>query len=76
MPLGKEVGHGPGHIVLDGDPVGTHRHPHQPLSTFLAHVYCGPNGRPSQQLLSSCFTGRMPFLPPSQQCQSTVGKCG
>jgi len=23
MPLGKEVGLGPGHIVLDGDPVGT-----------------------------------------------------
>ena len=25
MPLGKEVGLGPGHIVLDGDPVGTKR---------------------------------------------------
>jgi len=23
MPLGKEVGLSPGHIVLDGDPVGT-----------------------------------------------------
>ena len=23
MPLGKEVGLGPGHIVFDGDPVGT-----------------------------------------------------
>jgi len=23
MPLGKEVGIGPGHIALDGDPVGT-----------------------------------------------------
>jgi len=23
MPLGKEVGLGPGHIVLDGNPVGT-----------------------------------------------------
>jgi len=23
MPLGKEVGHGPGHIVSDKDPVGT-----------------------------------------------------
>jgi len=23
MPLGKEVGLGPGHIMLDGDPVGT-----------------------------------------------------
>jgi len=27
MPLGKEVGLGPGHIVLDGDPVGTQRPP-------------------------------------------------
>jgi len=38
MPLGKEAGLGPGHIVLD--PVGTQ------LSTaafphFSAHVYCG-----------------------------------
>jgi len=30
MPLGKEVGLGPGHIVLDGDPVGT-QPPQQPL---------------------------------------------
>jgi len=29
MPLGKEIGVGPGHIVLDGDPVGTQR-----LATF------------------------------------------
>jgi len=34
MPLGKEAGLGPGHIVLDGDPVGTHRPPLQPLPTF------------------------------------------
>jgi len=34
MPLGKEVGFGPGHIVLDGDPVGTQRPPQQPLRTF------------------------------------------
>ena len=34
MPLGKEVGLGQGHIVLDGDPVGTHRRPQQPLPTF------------------------------------------
>jgi len=33
MPLGKEVGLGPGHIVLDGDPMGTQR-PQQPLPTF------------------------------------------
>jgi len=35
MPLGKEVGLGPGHIVLDGDPVGTlPPSPQQPLHTF------------------------------------------
>jgi len=34
MPLGKEIGLGPGHIVLDGDPVGTQRPSQQPLSTF------------------------------------------
>jgi len=30
MPLGKEVGLGPGHIVLHGDPAP----PQQPLPTF------------------------------------------
>ena len=33
MPLDKEVGLGPGQIVLDGDPVGTQL-PQQPLPTF------------------------------------------
>jgi len=36
MPLGKEVGLGPGHIVLDGDPA-----PHSSPSPFSAHAYCG-----------------------------------
>ena len=41
MKLGTEVGLGPGHIVLDGDPA-----PHLPKkghssAHFLAHVYCG-----------------------------------
>ena len=56
MPLVKEVGLGPGHIVLDGDPVGT-QPPLQPLPTFgpclLWRMW--PNGRPSQQLLSYCY---------------------
>jgi len=34
MPLGTEVGLGPGHIVLDGDPVGRQRRLQQPLPTF------------------------------------------
>jgi len=53
MPLGKEIGLGPGHIVLDGDSVGTQT-PQQPLPTF-GPCLLWPNGRPSQQLLSSCF---------------------
>ena len=37
MPLGKDVGLGPGHIVLDGDPARpTAAPPH-----FSVHVYCG-----------------------------------
>jgi len=56
MPLGKEVGLGPGHIMLDGDQVGT-QPPQQPLPTFGPCVLW-PNGRPSQQLLSSCFLSR------------------
>jgi len=33
MPLGIEVGLGPGDFMLDGDPA--------PLPKFSAHVYCG-----------------------------------
>jgi len=39
MPFGAEVGLGPGHIVLDGDPAppkGAQQRPH-----FSVHVYCG-----------------------------------
>jgi len=37
MPLGMEVGFGPSHIVLDGDPPPKKEHsPH-----FSAHVHCG-----------------------------------
>ena len=52
LPLVKEVGLGPGHIVLDGDPVGT-QPLQQPLPTF-GPCLLWPNGRQSQQLLSSC----------------------
>jgi len=53
MPLGKVVGLGPRHIVLDGDPVGT-QPTQQPLHTF-GPCLLWPNGHPSQQLLSSCI---------------------
>jgi len=55
MPLGKEVGLGRGHIVLDGDPLGT-QPPQQPLPTFRP-TPMWPNGRPCQQLLISCLIG-------------------
>jgi len=37
MPLGMEVGLGPGHIVLDGNPAPSKWHSPQ----FLAYVCCG-----------------------------------
>jgi len=49
MPLDIKVGLGPGHIVLDGDPVET-----QP-SPLFGPCLLWTNGRPSQQLLSSCY---------------------
>jgi len=41
MPLGMQVGLGPGHTVLDGDPGPSPRKGAQPPPLFLAHVYCG-----------------------------------
>jgi len=47
MLLGTEVGFGPGHIVLDGDPA---------LSTpEKGPCLLWQNGRPSQLLLSTCY---------------------
>jgi len=72
MPLGKEVGLGPGHSVLDGDRVGTQRPPQHP-SPLFGPCLLWPNGRPSQQLLSSCFMPNAEFLPPlySDSLEST-----
>jgi len=39
MPLGMEVGLGPGHIVLDGDPAPLPKRGH--CRQFSANVYCG-----------------------------------
>jgi len=69
MPLGKEVGLGPGHFELDGDPVGTQRHPQQPLPTFrpmsiaakrspisaTAEIFC-------YVLAIGCESGRLLYL--------------
>jgi len=50
-PLGTEVGLGPGVIVLDDNPAPPRKGEQQRFGPFLLW----PNGRPSQQLLSSCF---------------------
>ena len=41
MPLGTEVGLGPSHIVLDGDPVPLPKKGTEPSAQFSANVYCG-----------------------------------
>jgi len=41
MPLGREVGLGPGGIVLDGDPAPPKKLHSSPSTHFSAHVYCG-----------------------------------
>jgi len=50
MKLGTEVGLGPGHIVLDGDPVP----PQKRLTPDFLTMAIVPIGRPSQLPLSSC----------------------
>jgi len=40
MPLGMEIGFGPGHIVLDGNPAFPHNKGHN-SPYFSAHVCCG-----------------------------------
>jgi len=49
-----EVGLGPGHIVLGGDPAPLTKKGAQPPPIF-GPCLLWPNGRPSQLLLSSCF---------------------
>ena len=50
MPLGTEIGLGPGDIVLDGDTTLPQKGVHQPPMHFSAHVYCGQ----TVALLSNC----------------------
>jgi len=72
MPLGTEVGLAPGDIVLDGDPA----HPTERGTTpppLSGPCLLWANGRPSQQLLSSCFVVcRCPVL----RFKSTRGGTG
>ena len=39
--LGVQVGHGPGHIVLDGDPAPSPPKGHSLPPQFSAHICCG-----------------------------------
>jgi len=52
MPLGTEVGLGPGHTVLDGYPAPSPPKEAQQPPLF-GSCLLWPNGRSSQQLLSS-----------------------
>jgi len=40
-----------------------------------ASLHLAPDRQPHQHSTSQFFTGRMPFLPPNQQRQSTEGNC-
>jgi len=53
MPLGTEVGLGPGDTVLYGDRAPSRKEAQQLPLFGLCLLW--PNGRPSQQLLSSCI---------------------
>ena len=39
-----------------------------------SHLHLAPDRQPSKHLFAQFFTGRMLFLPPNHQCQSTEGK--
>jgi len=57
MPLGTEVGLGPGDIVLDGNPATPtewHGKGHSTPRPLFGPCLLWSNGRPSQQLMGSC----------------------
>ena len=41
---------------------------------LYASLHLAPDRKPRQHFTTEIFTGRMPFLPPNQQCQRTEGK--
>jgi len=59
MPLSTEVGIGPGHIVLDGDPALPHGKGHS-SPHFSTHVYCGETVAHLSNLLSYCGNKNVP----------------
>jgi len=54
MLLGTEVGLGPGDIMLDEDPAPPPQKKGAQQPPLFGPCLLRPNGRPSQQLLSSC----------------------
>jgi len=55
MPLGTNVGLGPGDIVLDGKPAPPRERGTAAPTPLFGPCLSWPIGRPSQQLLSSCY---------------------
>jgi len=55
MPLGTEVGLGPGHIVFHRDQLT----PKGAQPPIFGRYLLWPNGRPSQLLLSTCYSRHM-----------------
>jgi len=53
MPLGMEVGLGPGDFVLDGDPAPPEKKVTAPTHRFLADVYCGQTAELMKTLLGT-----------------------
>jgi len=53
MKLDTQIGLGPGHSALDGDPSPLSKKRVQPQ--IFGRCLLWPNGRPSQLLLSTCF---------------------
>jgi len=41
---------------------------------FANHLHLAPDRKPCQYTTTHFFTGRIPFLPPNQQHQTTEGK--
>jgi len=40
---------------------------------YVNNLHLAPDRQPHQHLITNFFTGRMLFLVPNQQCQSTEG---
>ena len=60
MPLGTEVGLGPGHTLLDGDPALSHEKGDS-SPYFWAYVYCGQTAARRHTSSSLTFLTRLIF---------------